>query len=94
MKFPLIVKLPKSTGSKDVYLVNSISELKHRLYFFRNNIPKSELLIEEFVDGPQVIVEVIVHNGGIQIAAIIEQQIMKGKLLKNRVMCNEKLILK
>src|SRR5690606_31169026 len=72
----LIVKLPKSCRSKDVYLVKSESELKHRLRFLRN-IFDSDILIEEYLDGPQVIVEAIVHHGEIQVAAIIEQEITK-----------------
>ncbi|RUL53085.1 ATP-grasp domain-containing protein [Lysinibacillus antri] len=77
IRFPLIVKLPKSCGSKDVYLVNSNMELTQRLEFLRDSSPTSDILIEKFVDGPQVIVEAIVYNGKIEISAIIEQQITK-----------------
>lgn len=73
---PLIVKLPKSCGSKDVYLVKTEHELKHRIRFLRNQFD-SEILIEEYLDGPQVIVEAIVHKGEIQVAAIVEQEITK-----------------
>ncbi|MFJ8235678.1 ATP-grasp domain-containing protein [Ureibacillus sp. NPDC094379] len=73
---PLIVKLPKSCGSKDVYLAQSESELKKLLLFLRKNFD-SEILLEEYLDGPQVIVEAIVHEGEVQIAAIVEQEITK-----------------
>jgi biotin carboxylase len=74
----LIVKLPKSCGSKNVYLVQTEAQLRNRLQFLRNRYD-DDLLIEEYLDGPQVIVEAIVHQGEIQIAAIVEQEIPKSE---------------
>lgn len=75
-KLPLIVKLPKSCGSKNVYLVKTKTQLRNRLQFLRNRY-HDDLLIEEYLNGPQVIVEAIVYEGEIQIAAIVEQKITK-----------------
>lgn len=76
-KLPLIVKLPKSCGSKNVYLVKTETQLRNRLQFLRNRY-SDNLLIEEYLNGPQFIVEAIVHQGEIQIAAIVEQEITKN----------------
>lgn len=75
---PLIVKLPKSSGSKNVYLVKTEAQLRNRLFFLRTHYD-GDLLIEEYLNGPQVIVETIVHKGQIVIAVIIEQDITKGE---------------
>ncbi|WP_026694590.1 ATP-grasp domain-containing protein [Peribacillus kribbensis] len=78
-KFPLIVKLPQSCGSKDVFLVTSERQLWYRIKNIQKKTPETDILIEEYLDGPQVIVEAIVHKGNINIAAIIEQKITKSE---------------
>ncbi|MBT2728473.1 ATP-grasp domain-containing protein [Bacillus sp. ISL-75] len=70
---PLIVKSPTSAGSKDVYLANNENQLKLAL---QELLKKNEqILLEEYLIGPQYLIEVLVHNGKVHIVAIIEQQI-------------------
>jgi biotin carboxylase len=76
-KYPLVLKAPSSSGSKDVYLIHTATEMKNRIYYLRSKFPSEELLIEEYIIGPQFIVEAIVFKGNIQIAAIIKQEITK-----------------
>ncbi|WP_059171354.1 ATP-grasp domain-containing protein [Bacillus sp. FJAT-27445] len=75
--YPVVLKKPSSQGSRDVYLIRSETQLKNRLLFLKSKNPKGDWLIEEYLDGPQYIVETIVHNREIHIAAIIEQEITK-----------------
>jgi biotin carboxylase len=70
---PLIVKSPTSAGSKDVILANNENQLKLAI---QELLKKNELiLLEEYLKGPQYLIEVLVHNGKVHIVAIIEQQI-------------------
>lgn len=78
-KFPIVVKSPKSCGSKDVYFVKSIIQLRNRLNFLRDKYKDTDILIEEYLNGSQVIVESLVHEGLIQIASIIEQEITRSE---------------
>ena len=78
-KFPVVVKLPKSCGSKDVYFVKNVVQLRNRLNFLKNRYTNAEILIEEYLNGSQVIVESLVHEGRIQIASIIEQEITQSE---------------
>ncbi|WP_163580761.1 ATP-grasp domain-containing protein [Gracilibacillus saliphilus] len=78
-ELPLIIKSPKSTGSKDVVLVNNKKELKQGIRSLRKNYPNQPVLIEEYIIGPQYLVEVIVHKGEIHIVAVIEQEITIGE---------------
>ncbi|GIN94288.1 argininosuccinate lyase [Siminovitchia terrae] len=75
--FPLIVKSPLSNASKDVYLVENKYELKKAIKKFLKIYPDQQILLEEYLDGPQYLVEVLVHNGKINIVAIFEQEITK-----------------
>jgi biotin carboxylase len=75
--YPIVLKSPSSSGSRDVYFIHSETHLKNRIKFLKRKKPNEDLLIEEYLEGPQYIVEAIVYNGEIQIAAIIEQEITK-----------------
>ena len=77
-RFPIILKLPHSSGSKDVFKINSSKDFKR---YLRRISKKSTdpVLAEEFLDGPQYLVEVIVHQQKIHIIAIFEQEITHQK---------------
>lgn len=75
IKFPLIVKSPKSTGSKDVLLVKDKDQLILSIQSLLKKLPNEEILLEEYIDGPQYLVEILVQNGKVHIIAVIEQEI-------------------
>ncbi|MDM5239611.1 ATP-grasp domain-containing protein [Bacillus cereus] len=75
INFPLIVKSPKSTGSKDVLLVKNKDQLILSIQSLLKKLPNEEILLEEYIDGPQYLVEVLVQNGKVHIIAVIEQEI-------------------
>lgn len=79
VKFPLIIKSPKSAGSKDVLLASNKKELEKHITYLRNHNPKDNVIIEDYVTGPQYLVEAIIHNSTPNIIAIIEQEISKGQ---------------
>lgn len=72
--FPVILKSPNSAGSKDVFKINNIKEFK-RCFRKISQESKLPILAEEFLDGPQYLVEVIVHQKVLHIIAIFEQEI-------------------
>lgn len=77
--FPVIVKSPKSTGSKDALLAKDKAELTKAVQSLRKKYPTEPVLIEEYLVGPQYLVEVLIENGKPQLLAIIKQDITKGK---------------
>ncbi|MFK2824594.1 ATP-grasp domain-containing protein [Bacillus sp. B190/17] len=76
-KYPLVVKLPRSTGSKDVFFIKTEYELRNRMKYLRERYPEEDILIEEYLEGPQFIVEAIVYDGNVQIAAVVKQEITR-----------------
>jgi len=76
---PLIVKNPISNGSKDVLMANTREDLKAAFQYFEKKFPGKNVLLEEFVNGTQYVIEVLVCQGRISIAAVIEQEIMNGE---------------
>ena len=79
LEFPLIVKSPKSTGSKDVLLAKNSSQLNNHLRYLRNKNSGETIMIEEYIDGPQYLVEAIVYKRQPHVIGIIEQEITQGK---------------
>lgn len=72
--FPLIVKSPISTGSRDVLLVKDKNELAESINMLIKNGSK-EVLLEEYLDGPQYLIEACVYKGKVHIIAVLEQEI-------------------
>ncbi|MGI6729331.1 MAG: ATP-grasp domain-containing protein [Bacilli bacterium] len=73
---PLVLKYVESNGSRDVFLCKTKEDYRRFLNRLLRNYPRGNVLAEEFIDGRQVIVEVLATNGTINIIAIIEQEIM------------------
>ncbi|MGG0656969.1 ATP-grasp domain-containing protein [Rummeliibacillus pycnus] len=78
-EYPLIVKSPKSTGSKDVLLATNKGQLENHLRVLQSKNPNETIIIEEFIEGPQYLVEALVYNEKNHIIGIFEQEIRKGK---------------
>ncbi|MBB4825982.1 biotin carboxylase [Sporosarcina luteola] len=72
---PAILKSSYSKGSRDVYLIQSEEELSTARYKLTSRQKDVAILLEEYIEGHQFIVEVIVHEGLPQIVAVIAQDI-------------------
>jgi biotin carboxylase len=79
LTFPVMVKSAKSTGSKDVLFVETKDKLEKQVEKLQAKNPDETIIIEEYVDGSQYLVEALIYNNKIMIAGIIEQEITQGK---------------
>lgn len=77
-QFPLIIKSPQSNGSKDVILVEDIWDCKKGIKQLHRKYSEIPILVEEYLEGPQYLIEVVVFQSKITIAAIVEQEVTKG----------------
>lgn len=78
-QFPLIIKSPQSNGSKDVILVENIWECKRGVKQLLRKNSEFPILVEEYLEGPQYLIEVMVFHSTITIVAIVEQEVTKGE---------------
>jgi biotin carboxylase len=81
LQYPVIVKSPASTGSKDVLKAKDEITLKKHVTKLQRKYPSAPILLEEYIEGPQYLVEALVYNNEVHIIAIIEQEISS---IKNR----------
>jgi biotin carboxylase len=79
LQYPLILKSPDSTGSKDVLQAKNERKLKEFIGKLKKKYPATPILIEEYAEGPQYLVEVLVYNQEVHPVAILKQEISKGK---------------
>ncbi|PPA68945.1 ATP-grasp domain-containing protein [Jeotgalibacillus proteolyticus] len=73
-QFPLIVKSAVSTGSKDVLLVKNKTQLAKAINTLLSK-GNNEVLMEEYLEGPQYLIETCIYNGELYIVAVIQQEI-------------------
>lgn len=72
---PFILKPAVSNGSKDVKLIETTKRFREQLTLLKKKYSQESLLIEEYLIGPQYLIEIIVYKGQITIVAVIEQEI-------------------
>jgi biotin carboxylase len=79
LNFPVVVKCASSTGSKDVLFASNMRKLENSVVRLQRKTPNETIIIEEYIEGDQYLVEVLVTEGQILIGAIIRQEITKGR---------------
>jgi biotin carboxylase len=73
--FPLVLKYSDSNGSKDVFFCEDRLKFEEHASHLSNKYPTADFLMEEYINGPQYLVETLVINKQVHIIAIIEQEI-------------------
>ncbi|MBS4206946.1 ATP-grasp domain-containing protein [Bacillus sp. FJAT-50079] len=72
--FPCILKPPISNGSKHIQFIDTIRKWKMGTKLLRKRYPDLPILVEEFISGPQYLIEVIVYDHEVKIVGVIEQE--------------------
>jgi len=73
-RLPLILKRPNSGGSRDVYLAADAAELSRAAQRLSPS-KEAPALVEEYLDGPQYLTEVLVYGGSVRLVAVIRQDV-------------------
>ena len=71
--FPCIMKPTDNAGSHGVAKVNSFEELLDKYEYSHSNSRHGEVIVEEYLDGPEVSVEVMVVDGNVNILQITDK---------------------
>lgn len=73
IKYPCIFKPADNSGSRGVYLVESSDNVSKALIHSRNNSRNGMVIIEEYMKGPEVSVEVLMVEGEEHILAVTDK---------------------
>lgn len=73
MDYPLIVKPVDMSASRGIFLANNQEELYKAIEESSDISESGELLVEEYLDGPEVSVEIVVKDGQPQVIQITDK---------------------
>ena len=73
LSFPCIIKPTDNAGSHGVGKVDSYDELIEKFEYSKSNSRGGKVIIEEFLEGPEVSVEMIVQNGKMEVLQITDK---------------------
>lgn len=76
--FPVVVKPPDASGSKGVSLVERLADLPAALAYAGGFTTGGALLVEEFVAGRNLTVEVFMQGGRVGFAGVTQKRIVPG----------------
>lgn len=63
LEFPLITKPTDNSGSRGIMLVETLEELENAIKYSSKNGRNGEVIVEEYMHGPEVSVELMVIDG-------------------------------
>ncbi|MBB4825987.1 biotin carboxylase [Sporosarcina luteola] len=79
LAYPIMVKSPHSTGSKDVFLAKGVKQLVKHMNKLHDSGPEDPIILEEYIEGDQYLVEALVHKGTVKIAGFMKQEVTAGR---------------
>lgn len=72
-EYPLITKPTDNSGSRGVHLVNTPEELKEAIAYSSENGREGDVIIEEYMCGPEVSVEIMVTHGQVHVLQVTDK---------------------
>ena len=76
IQFPFIMKKTRSNGSNDVFFIETEKDYEMMFRKLTKRNPDSQLLVEEYIEGTQYVIEVVVVEAIPIIVAVIRQEIL------------------
>ena len=76
--YPVVVKAPCSSGSRGVFRVDHPSDVPARISQARKYQPQGGLLVEEWIDGPEVSVEGVCVGDQVHVVQVTDKLLFPG----------------
>lgn len=73
ISFPCIIKPTDNAGSHGVARADSFKELLEKYEYSRSNSRHGKVIVEEYLDGPEVSVEIMVVDGEVHVLQITDK---------------------
>ena len=71
--YPAIIKPVDSSGQRGVYRINNFEELKDKFSKSIKHSRSGHLIVEQFVEGPEISVNAFVHEGKLKFSVISDR---------------------
>lgn len=73
LKFPIVIKPSDNMGARGVMRVDSLSQISDAFKFSKNASPSGELIMEEFMDGPELSIDAVIFRDEITITGVADR---------------------
>jgi biotin carboxylase len=78
LAYPLALKIPCSSGSRGIYRIDTPEDLANRFVQAREYQPYGDLLLEEWMYGPEVSVEGVCCGGLVHVIQVTDKLLFPG----------------
>lgn len=73
LNLPVVLKPSSNMGARGVRRIQQKNELEEAFHFAKNASPNGELIVEDFMDGPELSIDVIVYQNQVFFAGIADR---------------------
>ncbi len=73
LNFPLVMKPCDNMGARGVRRIDNQNQLAEAFHFAKDASPSGELIIEEYMDGPELSIDAIIYNDEITFTGIADR---------------------
>jgi biotin carboxylase len=74
-KVPVVLKPSDNMGARGVSQALTLSDIKRAFSFAKEASPSGEVIIEEYMSGPELSIDALIHKGAIHITGIADRLI-------------------
>jgi len=71
--FPLVIKPSDNMGARGVMKIENANQISDAFKFAKSASPSGELIIEQFMEGPELSIDAIIYNGEITITGVADR---------------------
>ena len=71
--FPVVIKPSSNMGARGVMRINDMNMLADAFKFAKESSPNGEVLIEEFMEGPELSIDAVIFNNEITITGVADR---------------------
>jgi isopentenyl diphosphate isomerase/L-lactate dehydrogenase-like FMN-dependent dehydrogenase/biotin carboxylase len=73
LKFPVVIKPSDNMGARGVMRLDNLNQVADGFKFSKNASPSGELIMEEYMDGPELSIDAIIFNEEITITGVADR---------------------
>ncbi len=73
LKFPIVIKPSDNMGARGVMRIENFNQLPDAFKFSKGASPSGELIMEEFMEGPELSIDAIIFNGEITFTGVADR---------------------
>lgn len=73
LKFPSVIKPSDNMGARGVMRIDDLNQLPDAFKFAKSASPSGEIIIDEFMDGPELSIDALIFNDEITITGVADR---------------------